>query len=68
LKPCRCVVFLLLDIPGKTPSPAAFRLPAVLAAGAPPRAEPREACGVRRITTDFLALRAEPVEPFFFDL
>src|ERR1700748_3053869 len=64
LKPWRWVVFLGVGIPGKTPSPAALRLPATLAAGAP-RAEPREACGVRRATADFLVPRLPPAELFF---
>jgi hypothetical protein len=65
LKPCRCVVFLLLVIPGTTPSPGPFRVPAILAAGAPPRTAPREAWEVRRTAADFLDPRLMPAEPFF---
>ena len=56
---------LLLVIPGTTPSPAPLRLPAILAAGAPPRTVPREAWEVRRASADFLDPRLIPAEPFF---
>ena len=66
LKPWRWVVFLLVAIPGTTPSAATgFRLGATFAAGVPPRAEPREAWEVRRGAADFLVVRLEPEEPFF---
>src|SRR5450830_1928653 len=65
LKPCRWVVFLLLGIPGKTPSPAPLRLPVILAAGAPLRTLPRGACEVRRASADFFGFRLMPGEPFF---
>jgi hypothetical protein len=64
LKPWRWVVFLFCAIPGKTPSPVALRLPATLAAVAPPRAAPREACEVRRAAADFF-IRLAPEELFF---
>src|SRR4026209_2288953 len=64
LKPCRWVVFLLLVIPGMTPSPAPVRAPVILAAGAPARAGPREAWGVRRVTADFFGPRLMPADPF----
>jgi len=41
-----------------------LRMPVALAAGAPPRTAPREACEVRRAPADFLGLRLMPVEPF----
>src|SRR5262245_43646743 len=65
LKPCRCVGFLLLVIPGMTPSPGPLRLPAILGAGAPPRTAPREAWAVRRTAADFFGPRVILVEPFF---
>src|SRR5215467_8146691 len=65
LKPCRWVVFLLVVIPGMTPSPAPFLVPAVLAAGALPRTAPREAWEVRRVSADFFGPRLMPAEPFF---
>jgi len=54
----------LFGIPGKTPSPAPLRLPAILAARAPLRTAPRGAWVVRRASADFFVPRLMPMEPF----